>query len=50
MFVLSCFDYTKRFVAGQGLEPRLPRPKRGVLPLDDPAANPLYNTTTTQSR
>jgi hypothetical protein len=29
--------------AGQGLEPQLPEPESGVLPLDDPAARPgLY--------
>ena len=28
------------FAAGQGLEPRLPGPEPGVLPLDDPARTP----------
>lgn len=30
-------DLSFLFAAGPGFEPRLPRPERGVLPLDDPA-------------
>src|SRR5919204_7064647 len=31
--------------AGQGLEPRLPDPESGVLPLDDPAARAYFSRT-----
>ena len=31
---------------GQGIEPRLPGPKPGVLPLDDPRMSILQHNTT----
>jgi hypothetical protein len=46
--VLAPEEKIRRFqrvleAAGLGLEPRLPDPESGVLPLDDPAmARPLY--------
>tara|TARA_B100000745_G_scaffold152605_1_gene99862 strand:- start:1689 stop:2051 length:363 start_codon:yes stop_codon:yes gene_type:complete len=36
--------------AGQGFEPQLPRPERGVLPLDDPAIAPQYQKTRSPAR
>ena len=40
---------TRRMVPGLGLEPRLPGPKPGVLPLDDPGIIDLTNRLYQQS-